>query len=199
MSDFCDPIDCSLPGSSVHGPLQARILEQLPFPSPGKNTGVVAISFSRGSSQPRNQTLVSCIVGRFFTDWAMRDFPLLRRDIDNSSGVSFPILNLTFGEHLFSPKIWQNINGILAILQFLLFFKVMKYLLLKNKYVVEMWWCLVPKRIKVLSNTTYLVRGREDLGTQLFLACTLSPLFLKVLDTGGKMMSFPSQLRYWYM
>ena len=144
MSDFCDPIDCSLPGSSVHGPLQARILEQLPFPSPGKNTGVVAISFSRGSSQPRNQTLVSCTVGRFFTDWAMRDLPLLRRDIDNSSGVSFPILNLTFGEHLFSPKIWQNINGILAILQFLLFFKVMKYLLLKNKYVVEMWWCLVP-------------------------------------------------------
>ena len=32
---FCDPMDCSLPGSSVHGILQARILEWLPFPSPG--------------------------------------------------------------------------------------------------------------------------------------------------------------------
>jgi len=53
------PIDYSLPGSSVHGILQARILEW------------VAISFSRGSSWPRNWTRVSCIAGRFFTDWAM--------------------------------------------------------------------------------------------------------------------------------
>ena len=45
----------SPPGSSVHGILQARILEW------------VAISFSRGSSQPRDQTCVSCIAGRFFT------------------------------------------------------------------------------------------------------------------------------------
>ena len=44
---LCDPMDCSLPGSSVHGILQARILEW------------VAISFSRGSSQPRDWTLVS--------------------------------------------------------------------------------------------------------------------------------------------
>ena len=44
-----DPVNCSLPGSSVRGILQARIVEW------------VAISFSRGSS------LVSCITGRFFT------------------------------------------------------------------------------------------------------------------------------------
>ena len=43
---LCDPVDCSPPGS---------------WGFPGKNTGVVAISLSRGSSQPRNQTLVSCI------------------------------------------------------------------------------------------------------------------------------------------
>ena len=49
---LCDPMDCSLSGSSVHGILQARILEW------------VAISFSRGSSQPRDQTQVSRIVGR---------------------------------------------------------------------------------------------------------------------------------------
>ena len=55
---LCDPADCSLPGFSVHGILQARIL------------GWIAIPFSRGTSQPRNRTLVSCITGRFFTVWA---------------------------------------------------------------------------------------------------------------------------------
>ena len=52
MSDSCDPIDWSLPGSSVSGILQARIQEW------------VAISFSRGSSQPRGWTQVSCIAVR---------------------------------------------------------------------------------------------------------------------------------------
>ena len=61
MSDSFDSVDCSLPGSSVHGILQARILEW------------VAISFSRGSSWPRNRTWVSCIAGRWFTNWAMRE------------------------------------------------------------------------------------------------------------------------------
>ena len=51
----------SLPGSSVRGILQARILEW------------VAISFSRGSSKTRDRTLVSCTAGRFFTDWATRE------------------------------------------------------------------------------------------------------------------------------
>ena len=53
---LCDPIDCSLPGSSIHGIFQARILEW------------VAISFSRRSSQPRDWTWVSHIVGRCFTE-----------------------------------------------------------------------------------------------------------------------------------
>ena len=55
---LCDPVDCSLPGSSVHGIFQARILEW------------VAISYSRGSSQARDQTpvcYVSCIARGFFT------------------------------------------------------------------------------------------------------------------------------------
>ena len=60
---FCNPMDCSSPGSSVHGILQARILEW------------VAIPFSRGSSQPRAQTQVSCIAGRCFTIWATREAP----------------------------------------------------------------------------------------------------------------------------
>ena len=126
----CDPVDCSPPGSSVHGILQARILEWVAIPSPGDlpDPGIesrspalqadslpteppgkwlptlvnvcisrsvmltlhdstdcgptgfsahgilqarilewVAVPFSRGSSQPRDQTLVSSIAGRFFT------------------------------------------------------------------------------------------------------------------------------------
>ena len=55
---LCDPMDCSLPGSSVHGIFQARVLEW------------VAISFSRWSSWPRDWTWVSRIAGRRFTIWA---------------------------------------------------------------------------------------------------------------------------------
>ena len=60
MSDS-DPMDCSLPGSSVHRILQARL-------------EWVAMAFPRGSSRPRDWTCifcVSCIAGRFFTHWAI--------------------------------------------------------------------------------------------------------------------------------
>ena len=52
---LCSPMDCSLPGSSVHGIFQARILEY------------VAISFSRGSSRLRDRTQLSFIEGGCFT------------------------------------------------------------------------------------------------------------------------------------
>ena len=52
---LCEPMDYSLRGSSVHGILQARILEQ------------VAIPFSRESSPPRDRTQLSCTTGKFFT------------------------------------------------------------------------------------------------------------------------------------
>ena len=64
---LCDPIDSSPPGSSAPGILQARTLEW------------VAISFSRGSSWPRDWTRISCAAGRFFTDWATRE--ALRVDV----------------------------------------------------------------------------------------------------------------------
>ena len=66
VSGSCNPMDCK---AIVHARLlwlwilQPRILEW------------IAISFSRGSSWPRNWTWVSCIVGRFWTDWAMREAP----------------------------------------------------------------------------------------------------------------------------
>ena len=58
---LCSPMDRSPPGFSVHGILQARILEWF------------AIPFSKGSSRPRDRTQVSCIAGRFFTVWATRE------------------------------------------------------------------------------------------------------------------------------
>ena len=61
---LCNPVDSRLPGSSIHENFQARILEW------------VSISFSRGSSQPRDQnqdqTWVSSIAGRLFIVWATR-------------------------------------------------------------------------------------------------------------------------------
>ena len=58
---FCNPMGCSPPGSSVHGILQARVLEW------------VAMPFSRGSSWPRDRTQVFCLAGNFFTVWATRE------------------------------------------------------------------------------------------------------------------------------
>ena len=55
---LCDPVECSLPSYSVHGILQARILEWISIP------------FSRVSSRHRNWTQVSHTTGRFFTAWA---------------------------------------------------------------------------------------------------------------------------------
>ena len=77
---LCNPMDCSLPGFSVHGIFQARVLEW------------VAISFSRGSSQPRDRTWVFHIVGRRFTLWATREAPYCR-------GVKLNILS-TFIHHI---------------------------------------------------------------------------------------------------
>ena len=64
---LCNPVDCSPSGSSVHGILQARILEW------------VAIPFSRQSPWLRAQTLVSCIVVRFFNVWTTREAPYVRQ------------------------------------------------------------------------------------------------------------------------
>ena len=72
---LCDPIDCSLPGSSIHGIFQARVLEW------------GAISFSRGSSRPRGWTRVSRIVGRRFTVWATREALYMQNMYTNKEPV----------------------------------------------------------------------------------------------------------------
>ena len=60
-----DPLDYSPPGFSVHGILQARILDRVAMPSP------------RRSSQPKGQTQVSCTVGGFFTSWATQEAQII--------------------------------------------------------------------------------------------------------------------------
>ena len=77
---LCDPMDCT-----VHRILQARILEWVTFP------------FSRGSSQPRDQTHVSCIAGRFFTSWATREAPGQMCICDSVLFLMlFPLFKITF-------------------------------------------------------------------------------------------------------
>ena len=68
---LCNPVDCSPPGSSIHGIFQARVLEW------------VAISFSRGSSWPRDRTWVSRIAGRHF--YCLSHHTLNPTSLDSSS------------------------------------------------------------------------------------------------------------------
>ena len=75
---LCDPMDCSLPGSSLHGIFQTRILEW------------VVISFSRRSSRPRDWTWVSRIIDRCFTVWATREEVIILLSFKNNhSGINY--------------------------------------------------------------------------------------------------------------
>ena len=87
---LCDPVDCSPPDSSVHGILQARILEW------------VAISFSRGSSLPRDLIHVSRIAGRHFNLWATRECPNYRTIalISHASKVMLKILQARLQQYV---------------------------------------------------------------------------------------------------
>ena len=86
----CDPVDCSPLGSSIHGILQSRILEW------------VAISFSRGSSQPRDRTQVSRIADRRFNLWATRE------TLSNSKTISLLVVILNRTQFLFLTGSWSG-------------------------------------------------------------------------------------------
>ena len=98
---LCNPMDCSPPGSSVHGILQTRMLEW------------VAIPFCRGSFRPRGWTWVSLIAGSFSTVWATRENPswlYLRASI---SGLSV-LLHCSIC--LFSHQYYTVLNIVVFIL-----------------------------------------------------------------------------------
>ena len=78
MSDVCDTVDCSPPDSSVHGILQANILKW------------VVISFSRGSSRPRDRTCISCI----YLYWQGGSLPLT------------PPTDITFSRYCYMTELW---------------------------------------------------------------------------------------------
>ena len=83
VSNSLQPHECSLSGFSVHGVLQARILER------------IAIPFSRGSSQLRDRAMVSCITGRFFTIWTTENSHIIScrtYKVSAKSLQSFPTL-----------------------------------------------------------------------------------------------------------
>ena len=86
---LCDPMDCSLPGSPVHGILQAQILEW------------VAIPCSRGSPRPKHWPRVSCIAGRFLTIWAIGEAHRLTPKMSVNSEF-FRDFSATFGGCLLS-------------------------------------------------------------------------------------------------
>ena len=82
-STLCNPMNCSLSGSSVHGIFQARVLEW------------ITISFSRGSSWPRNWTPVSHIAGRCFTVWATREAIMQNARLDKvQAGIKIARRNI---------------------------------------------------------------------------------------------------------
>ena len=85
---FCEPMNCSPPGSSDNGILQARVLEW------------VAISFSRGSSWPRAWTQVSCIAGRFLTVWIFKGLCWASKVLKNDElGALYSFAHLSFSSH----------------------------------------------------------------------------------------------------
>ena len=102
---LCDPMDCSPPGSSIHGIFQARVLEW------------GAISFSRGSSWPRDRTLVSRIVGSRFYHWGKpSDWIVIHHSkklhLANVSTFTFPKLNFLWVFSVLILDHWNGKNGI---------------------------------------------------------------------------------------
>ena len=117
---LCDPVDSSLPGSFVHGILQARILEW------------VAISFSRGSSPPRDQTQVSCIGGRRFNLWATRECSIKQKQMFFWNSLAFSMIQLMLA-------IWSLVP--------LPFLKPVEHLEVHSSRIAEAWlgefWALL--------------------------------------------------------
>ena len=128
---LCDPMDCNLPGSSVHGLLQPRILEW------------VAISFLKRSSQPRDRTRVSHIGGRCFTIWATRE---ALRDENHYQKLLYLIVPFNF--HSFIQNVFMN-NLVISYL--LNFYMHLCWALSLPKYTDISFFCIDILSIPILS------------------------------------------------
>ena len=90
-----ESMDCSPPGSSVHGILLAGILEW------------VAIRFCRGSSWPRDQTMVSCTAGKFFTVWATKEWS--RSVVSDSATLWTAAYQASLSMGFFRQECWSGL------------------------------------------------------------------------------------------
>ena len=127
---LCDSMDCSPPGSSLHGILQARILEW------------VAIPFSRGSSWPRDWTRVSCIGTQILYHWAIWEAPTELSEISKLERPCRPTLlpgEAIWAEHLSIFLLWaenstEGVGGSKKIHQFSFYqaFRKITFLLQKK-------------------------------------------------------------------
>ena len=124
----CESVSCSVVSNSLgpHGLQQSRLLR--PWSPPVKNTGVSCHSLPRGSSQPRDQTLVSCIIGRVFTIWATGE----AQDIFKI----WETLNLTEHFSFLSYKLHNNFYNLLI---FLLIFNDQNYKSDYNIYILAIY------------------------------------------------------------
>ena len=114
---LCDPTDCSPPGSSVHGILQARILKWIAIPS-------------RGSSRPRDQTWISCTAGRFFIIWATGEAP---SRLYNNKQLSFELSTQKPAWLFYLKNIYLYINYKVRALICICTFYWTKIILLQNR------------------------------------------------------------------
>ena len=129
---LCNPMDCSLPGFSVYGIFQARILEW------------VAISFSRRSSQPRDWTRVSRIVGRCFTLWALK---LTKWILLSKLMQDWNLISLSVKVLLFENKLHEFLCPLVShIYCFCDFGEVNKYCF------SDLWSCCLLKLFLNISN-----------------------------------------------
>ena len=95
---LCNPMDCILPGSSLHGILQARILEW------------VSISFSRGPSQPRDWTCISCIGRQILCHWSHLGSMTNHKYLLNKQISEWKIIELHFWLYFSSVNSVQQIS-----------------------------------------------------------------------------------------
>ena len=122
-SALCDPMDYSLPGSSVHGILQTRILKQ------------VAIPFSKRSSQPRDWTQVSHIAGRLFT-WTTREAWCDINIIFKYNGKQDIHGDLLYCSVCFIVMIWNQTHQISEVCLYFSFVNISVLVLYLNLYLV---------------------------------------------------------------
>ena len=100
---LCNPMNCSSPGSSVHGIFQARTLEW------------IAMSLVRGSYRPRDWAWVSCIAGRVFIVWATREALIILKNRSNYWFFSLNKLQKQ-GFNLIKMFIWHILTYLLYII-----------------------------------------------------------------------------------